>query len=107
MEIVISTPSTRTLGKSFGKRRSKRIRMEFQQCTRLAGVNTWPSTRLEAAGMELSSNPANPRRRAITFLRFLIHLRGLRKKQTEHVHHPLFPITTLPPPARLPAPAPR
>src|ERR1700674_5222739 len=32
-------------------------------------------------------NPANPRRRATTFLRFLIQIRSRRKKATEHVQH--------------------
>src|ERR1700722_14986192 len=39
--------------------------------------------------MEWSSNPANPRRMATTFLRFLMQTRSRtrRKKENEHVQH--------------------
>src|SRR5450432_657462 len=85
MGTVISMPSIRTPGKSFGKRRSKRIRMEFQRCTRLTGDNTWPFTQPAAAGTASSPNRANRRRKVTMFLPFLIQIRSRRKKATEHV----------------------
>ncbi len=50
-ETVTSTPSTRTLEKSFGKPSSKETLTEFQRYTRLTGADTWSFTRPAAAGM--------------------------------------------------------
>ena len=63
----MSTLSTRTLGKSFGKRRSKGIRRWHSSSVRvLTGVNTWPSTRLEAAGDGIVGQSQQTRRRRAT-----------------------------------------